>query len=148
MKNKEQITAFYLETLLLILVFIGIILILTQVFGLSRMQSREAAKLTDAVILAQNAAEAVSAADSPLAAAALLAPDAQDWGEYVSADKEILLRFVRSLRPDPAGIYTVVISWDEEGGGFVRNHIHVFCGTERKALYTLETAAYHREVGA
>ena len=39
MKRNGHITAFYLETLLLIVVFIGIILVLTQVFGLGRVQS-------------------------------------------------------------------------------------------------------------
>ena len=32
--RKQQITAFYLETLLLIVVFVGIILVLTRVFGI------------------------------------------------------------------------------------------------------------------
>ena len=100
MKKNGPITAFYLETLLLIVVFIGIILVLTQVFGLSRTQSREARRLTDAVILAQNGAEAV------------------------------------------------LVSWDDEGDGFVRNQINVFYGAERNPLYTLETAAFHGEVGA
>ena len=38
MKRNGQITAFYLETLLLIVVFIAIILVLTQVFGLAQLQ--------------------------------------------------------------------------------------------------------------
>ena len=46
MKKNGHITAFYLETLLLIVVFIGINLILTQVFGLGRVQSVEAKRLT------------------------------------------------------------------------------------------------------
>ena len=74
MKKNGHITAFYLETLLLIVVFIGIILILTQVFGLGRVQSVEAGRLTDAVILAQNAAEAVSAASGCRASYIILPP--------------------------------------------------------------------------
>lgn len=65
MKRKQHITAFYLETLLMIVVFISIILVLTRVFGSARLQSVEAKRLTAAVTLAQNTAEAVSASGSP-----------------------------------------------------------------------------------
>ena len=65
MKKHSHITGFYLETLMLIVVFLVIILILTQVFGLAQMQSTKAKRLTGAVILAQNAAEAVSASRTP-----------------------------------------------------------------------------------
>ena len=65
MKRKQHITAFYLETLLMIVVFISIILVLTRVFGRARLQSVEAKRLTAAVTLAQNTAEAVSASGSP-----------------------------------------------------------------------------------
>ena len=46
--RKNHITAFYVETLLLILVFITIILVLTHVFGLGRAQSAAARELNDA----------------------------------------------------------------------------------------------------
>ena len=46
MKKQEHITAFYVETLLLILVFIAIILVLTHVFGLGKVQSSRAKLLT------------------------------------------------------------------------------------------------------
>ena len=65
MKKNGQITAFYIEALLLIVVFLAIILVLTQVFGLARQQSIAAGQLTDAVTLAGNAAEAVSASADP-----------------------------------------------------------------------------------
>ena len=42
MKRNGQITAFYFETLLLIVVFLAIILVLTQVFGLARQQTAAA----------------------------------------------------------------------------------------------------------
>ena len=65
MNKKQHITAFYLETLLMIVVFISIILVLTRVFGRARVQSVQAKTLTAAVTLAQNTAEAVSASGSP-----------------------------------------------------------------------------------
>ena len=63
MKRNGHITAFYLETLMLVVVFLGIILILTRIFGIGRVQGSEAAHLSRAVTLAQNAAEAISAAE-------------------------------------------------------------------------------------
>ena len=65
MKKKQHITAFYLEALMMIVVFISIILVLTQVFGSARSQSAGARRLTEAVTLAQNTAEAVSASSPP-----------------------------------------------------------------------------------
>ena len=58
MKKHSHITGFYLETLMLIVVFVLIILVLTQVFGLAQMQSTRAKHLNGAVVLAQTAAEA------------------------------------------------------------------------------------------
>ena len=72
MNKKEHITAFYLETLLMIAVFISIILVLTRVFGSARAQSARAKHLTEAVTLAQNTAEAVSASGSAKELRALL----------------------------------------------------------------------------
>ena len=75
MKRKQHITAFYLETLLMIVVFISIILVLTRVFGSARVQSVQAKELTTAVTLAQNTAEAVSASGSPQELQAILEED-------------------------------------------------------------------------
>ena len=69
---NKRVTSFYVETLILILVFVAVILALTQVFGLAKKQSEEARLLTSAVTLAQNAAEAFSAADSAESLRALL----------------------------------------------------------------------------
>ena len=62
MRKASQVTAFYVEVLILTVGMILIVLVLTQVFALGRMQSASAEELTDAVCLAQNAAEAVAAA--------------------------------------------------------------------------------------
>ena len=148
MKRNGHITAFYLETLMLVVVFLGIILILTRIFGLGRMQGSEAAHLSQAVTLAQNAAEAVSAAESPAELGTLLVPDAGQREKAVTAGEKTLVCFDRQLRPDPAGVYTVAISWDEEADGFVTSHIEVFYGTQSKALYALDTAVFHGEAGA
>ena len=57
MKQKRHITGFYIETLLLILVFVSIILVITNIFGMARVSSARARHLTTAVALAQNTAE-------------------------------------------------------------------------------------------
>ena len=148
MKRNGHITAFYLETLMLVVVFLGIILILTRIFGMGRMQSSEAAHLSDAVTLAQNAAEAVSAAKTPEELRTLLNPNEGEREKAVPLGRNMLFRYDRALRIDPAGVYTVVILWDEEADGFVRSHIEVFYAGELSSLYALDTAAYHGEVGA
>lgn len=94
MKRKQHITAFYLETLLMIVVFISIILVLTRVFGSARVQSVEAKDLTTAVTLAQNTAEAVSASHSP-----------QELQELLEGDDKnsLLLQGIREDAENPAG---------------------------------------------
>ena len=81
MKKKGHITAFYLETLLMIVVFVSIILVLTRVFGSARAQSAKAKHLTAAVTLAQSTAEAVSAAGSP-----------QDLHQLLNVEENALLQ--------------------------------------------------------
>ena len=69
--KRQQLTSFYFEALLLVAAFAAMILVLTGVFGTARARSVEARRLTRAVTLAANAAEAVSAAEGPGQAAAL-----------------------------------------------------------------------------
>lgn len=64
-KKKRRITAFYIEALLLVAAFTMVILVLTRVFAWAGQLGREAGILTKAVHLAENAAEAVAASDSP-----------------------------------------------------------------------------------
>lgn len=75
MKEKRQITTFYLETLLMMVVFVSIIMVLTRVFGGARARSLQAEHLTNAVTLAQNTAEAVSASGTPGDLCAILNED-------------------------------------------------------------------------
>ena len=70
--KKQQLTSFYFEALLLVAAFTAIILVLTGVFGAARAKSASARRLTEAVTIAANAAEALSGADSIEETAALL----------------------------------------------------------------------------
>lgn len=144
MKKNGHITAFYLETLLLIVVFIGIILILTQVFGLGRTQSVEAKRLTDAVILAQNAAEAVSAAEGSEELLALLNENGN--AAALPDTLGVAARYDTDMRPDPAGELRVDVCCTVEESGLVQGHIQVFRQGAEAPVYELETAALWKEV--
>lgn len=142
MKKQQHITSFYLETLLLIAVFIAIILVLTHVFGLGRTQSSEAKLLTNAVSLAQNAAEAVSAADSPETVVAIL-----DENGNVSLDGDtVQARYDTNMRPDANGSMCVDVTWEPDGK-LVSSTITVTYGDDVEPVYTLTTATYTEEAG-
>ena len=145
MKKNGHITAFYLETLLLIVVFIGIILILTQVFGLGRTQSVEAKRLTNSVTLAANAAEAFSAAEGPGELLALLN---ENGNAAVMPDTlGVAARYDADMKPDPAGELRVDVCCVVEESGLVQGHIQVFRQGADAPVYELETAALWKEVG-
>ena len=69
---KKQITSFYLESLLLVVLFTAILLVLMSVFSGAKVQSVQAERLTQAVLLAENAAEALAGSDSEESLQALL----------------------------------------------------------------------------
>ena len=148
MKRNGQITAFYFETLLLIVVFLAIILVLTQVFGLARQQTAAARQLTDAVTLAGNAAEAVSASADPGELMKLLNENGN--AEELPDASGVKACYDNEKNPDPQGAYRVEISWQPEktaGGTMVSSVIQVFNGSSEEPVYSLETASF-REEGA
>ena len=61
MKRRGQLTAIYVETLIMIVVMIGILLILTRIFGVCRRESLSAGHLTHAITLAQSSAQVMTA---------------------------------------------------------------------------------------
>ena len=156
MKKNHSVTAFYFETLLLIVVFLFIMLALTQVFGLARMQSVSARQLTDAVTLAGNAAEAFSYSGSPEALLELL--NEQDNAGMLPKQTGVFARYNAAGQPDAEGAFRVEITWEAEGspeeagaadptagelpGSLVRSEIRVLYGKEEKEVYRLETASY------
>ena len=144
MKRHQHVTAFYLETLLLIAVFISIILVLTRVFGLGQSQSGQAKLLTNAVCLAQNAAEAVSASRDGDDLLAIL----NENGNAVRTDTGVLARYDRNMAPDPEGELRVDVTWTPENGDptLVRSGVSVLRGEGTDPVYTLDTAVYLGEV--
>ena len=145
-KGGGHITAFYLETLLLILVFIAIILVLTSVFGMARTQSGDAALLTSAVSLAGNAAEAVSASDSPETLVRRI--DLFGEGAEILSDAgptTVRARFGRDMTPDPAGELVLDVTWEPEetaAGTLVASTVTVRRSGADEEVCSLETAVF------
>ena len=149
MKKHSHITGFYLETLMLIVVFLVIILVLTQVFGLAQMQSTKAKRLTGAVILAQNAAEAVSASRTPEDLLTLLNDDDNAFPMPDTAG--VTARYDSDLNPDAKGIYRVDVTWlpEEAGDGtMIRSVAEVRCDESEEPVYRLETESFRTGVSA
>ena len=139
--KKQQMTAFYLEALLLVLVFVAMILVLTGVFGAARVQSREARLLNSAVTLASNGAEAFAAAGSPEALAAIL----DENGNARVTQSGVCAGYEEDLSPSAAADapMRLELSWEKDGAapGLVRSRIRVSASGSNEPLYTLETAA-------
>ena len=126
---KRHGTAFYIETLLLIVAFVAIILVTTQVFGGARAKSAKARHLTQAVILAENAAEAVSVSGSLEDVQSLLEKDGT-----VQIEGNVL-----TLWKDE---YQIDITWEPEGA-LVSSAITVLWNDNE--IYKIETAVFLRE---
>lgn len=146
MKEHRQVTAFYIETLLLIVVFISIILMLTQVFGAGRKQTAQAELLTNAVCLAENAAEAVAASDTPEGVLALLDEGGNAELLRNAEYPTVLAKYDGDMNPDAGGDITVEITWREEPDGLVRSDVNVLRGGGSSPVYTLKTAVFTGEV--
>ena len=142
---KKNITAFYVETLLLIAVFIAVLLVLTQVFGAAKVQTTQAKLLTNGVCLAENAAETFSQSDCPETLATLLdqSGNTRRDGQTVTAAYDL------DMTPDPDGTLVVIVVWDPaatETGTLVSGHIQVLRQDTGDQIYALETAVYLPEV--
>ena len=155
MNKDRHMTAFYLETALMVIIFVLVIAVLAQAFSHAGMQSREAEQLTNAVCLAQNAAEAVSAADSEEALAQLL----DENGNVVLADAAVVTAYydedMQPVAADAAsqdGILRVEATWDpgEEGAGgtFVNSDISVYQEGGEDPLFTMNTGVYLKKASA
>ena len=123
---RKHSTAFYVETILLILAFAAIIPVLTSIFGGAKATSSQAQRLTKSVVLAQNAAEAVNASDSLEEVQSLLEKDGNTQ----------LTGSVLAVFEDD---YKTEITWEPDGE-IVSGRITVYYNEE--PVYSLETAVY------
>ncbi len=146
--KKQQMTSFYLEALLLVVVFVAMILVLTGAFGAARAQSVKAHRLTQAVTLASNAAEAAAASDSLDQAAALL--DEGGNVRLTSDGLEAAYFFDGSPCAGGRGELRLSLSWerDAEEPDLVRNRIAIYAAEEETPLYTLETGRFRKGAAA
>ncbi|MCI9116432.1 MAG: hypothetical protein HFE87_07175 [Acutalibacter sp.] len=144
MNRKQGITAFYIELLVLILVFLGVILTLTRIFAFAKEESGQAQVLTRAVCLAENAAELVGAAQSPQELLALLN---QGDNAQQEADGGVRAWYSRDMQPHWDGDFCVDVSWQEEGR-LVESEIAVYWQNGTEPVYTLRTGAYRGGDGA
>lgn len=152
MRRERTMTAFYLETVLMAIIFVLVIVILSQVLGISKMQSRQASQLTNAVCLAQNAAEAVAASDSEQALLSLLSEEGAaslDQGK----DGAVLTAYYDSkMQPlqeaeaaADEGSLRLEATWVPETSGqgtFVTSDISIYAGSGSNPVYTLNTGKY------
>lgn len=148
MKKKGHITAFYMEMLVLTAVFIIVILILTQVFALSRGQSAKAKTLTDSVCLAENAAELMAGAGGEDAFLALLGKAGNVQVSEEGGHKRFQARYDGDMNPAPGGDFLVDVEWipqaGSEAGNFVKGVITVYWGQDPEPVYILETGVLLR----
>ena len=141
----QHITSFYMETLVLALIFIAVILVLTKVFALSGQMSGKAKVLTNAVHLAENAAEALAASDSLEMLAVLLEEDGNV--EILRQDGQAVLqaRYDEKMKPAADGSFLVEVLWVPEAGnenGLTQGVINVSREDSGEQLYMLKTAVY------
>ena len=135
--RQEHTTAFYIETLLLIVAFVAVILMLTRAFGEARRESARARELTDAVTLAQNAAEAVSASEN-----------LDDLARLLGDTQTVEMRDGKLFAASEDG-YITEVSWEPsagETGTLVSSTIAVRLAGSDDPIYALDTAVFLREV--
>jgi hypothetical protein len=148
--EKASITAFYVETILMIVLFILVILVLTQVLSESKQKSAEAFVKTNAVCLAQNAAHAVSASED-MEDVALLLDEQHNANIRNEGDTRIVsARYDVNMKPNSRGTMEVRISWEPEKGKlgtYVSSRIRVFWldNGYNTPVYSLETGSYVQE---
>ena len=145
MKKGQPITVFYVECLLLILVFIVVMLALTRIFGLSRNESLQAELLTNAVTLAQNGADAFMAAADEDELLSFLNENgnARELSEGSGVEADYLADMTPA--PERESRLQVRISWTRTGG-MLQGLVLVNDSQSGEAVYTLPLAKYVGEV--
>ena len=138
---NKRVTSFYVETLILIVVFVAVILARTRVFGLAKKQSEEAKLLTGAVTLAQNAAEAFSAAESAEELFTLL----DEGGNAALEGMVVTAAYGADMKPDPNGVLRVEIERFSVSRWTAKGVIRVLRTDTGGEIYSLETTAHFLE---
>ncbi len=136
---NRRITSFYVETLILILVFVAVILTLTKIFGMSKKLSDETKLLTSAVTLTQNAAEAFSVSESDEKLFSLL----DESGNASLENGTVSASYRADMSPDPDGVLRVIVERTVSEPAFSECVIRVIRSDTGAELYSVETAAIY-----
>lgn len=143
MKQKSHLTSFYVETLLMVLIFTGMIVLLSSVFSLARVQSVRSRRLTNAVCLAQNAAEAVAASTSVQDVLEIL--EEENNGELTEENGSPAAVFLYDddMNADAGGVCSVTVTWEKtDRDDFVVSNITVAHDGENAPVYELRTGVW------
>ena len=138
MRDKHRITVFYIEMLLLVAVFTGVILVLSNVFATAKEQSSNAKSLNGAVQLAENAAEIVGGTDDHSEMVDLLGGD-NNAACHLESQK-LLARYNGDMEPDPDGGFLVVITWEDIEG---LTNYDITVTWREDTIYELETSVFY-----
>lgn len=146
--DKRHIAVLYIETVLLIVVTLIMVMILSRLFWMAKMRSAQANKLSNAVYLAENAAEAFSAAENVEMLCDLL----DEAGNVcVFPQEEMTLieaNYASDRKPDAKGALHVQITWqplETITGTFVKSNITV--KDEEEVVFTMQTAVFQKKRG-
>ena len=138
MRDKHRITVFYIEMLLLVAVFTGVILVLSNVFATAKEQSSNAKSLNGAVQLAENAAEIDGGTDDHSEMVDLLGGD-NNAACHLESQK-LLARYNGDMEPDPDGGFLVVITWEDIEG---LTNYDITVTWREDPIYELETSVFY-----
>ena len=147
MNNKKSI-AFTVEMLGLFILLVLVIVMITQVFVMSRSGTIEARRLTQAVMIAQSTAEAASSEqDLSLLAGVMQGMDNVSSADYNDADESLNIIFDTDGNPAGKDFCAVLHrSADRRGAGtYVSDKIEVYyCapGQLEGKLYDLDTGRH------
>ncbi|MBQ6335384.1 MAG: hypothetical protein IJI46_09975 [Erysipelotrichaceae bacterium] len=119
------------EIIVILAVFIMSISILSKAFVMAKSRSSEAARLSDAVTLASNAADVFLACDDEKEMLKVL----NENGNAELKDG-LNVYYDNDLRPAVSGAFKVVIDQKDEGD-FTKAYISIFYGEEE--IYAIET---------
>lgn len=146
--NKKRSIAFTVELLGLFILLIMVIVMITQVFVMSRARTIEARRLTQAVMLAQSTAEAASSEkDLAQLADRMQGMDNVQSAEYSDVDGSIDIVFDTDGNPGGKDFCVVLNrSLDErEGGSYASDSIEVYyCkpGQHENRIYDLDAGRH------
>ena len=143
MKEKRSIV-FITELLVMFVILLVVISVITRLFILNRSRSLDARHLTEAVILAEDTAEVISAADDEDDAFELIkSMEVTESAEIKDGAIECGMKFTGEDKKTDRYRVTVIINDDEKTRGSYRTGtILVYYGDGSEPIYTLDTGSF------